>query len=93
MADISISRDHALEPAELRKRLDRMAEDMNRKFGIKSRWDGDTCHLTGAGLKSGKVVMTPTRVSLEITLGMMARLLKGQIEKEIEVKVADLLRA
>jgi putative polyhydroxyalkanoate system protein len=92
MADISVTRDHALEPAELRKRLEKLASDMNRKFGIKSRWDGDTCHLEGGGLKGGKLVMSPTRVSLEITLGMMAKLLKGQIEKEIEVKVAELLR-
>jgi putative polyhydroxyalkanoate system protein len=92
MADISVTRDHSIEPAELRKRLDRLADDMKRKFGITSRWDGDTCHLSGAGLKGGKLVMTPSKVSLEITLGMMAKLLKGQIEKEIEVKVADLLR-
>jgi len=93
MADISKTNNHNIESDELRKRLEELAGEMERKFGIKYQWEGDTCHLSGKSIKGGKLIMTDTTISIELTLGMMAKMVKGQIEKEIDSKMAKLLQA
>jgi putative polyhydroxyalkanoate system protein len=91
MADISIVKPHDIDTAVLRERLEGLAADLKRKYGVRSRWDGDTCLLDGAGLKQGVVEMTGSEVKIEVTLGMMAKMLKGTIMKEIDSKLAKVL--
>ena len=66
MADISKTQNHTLDSAELRGRLEKLAAEMTQKFGIKSKWEGDTCHLSGSVLKDGKVMMTEEAVTIEV---------------------------
>lgn len=91
MADISISRNHDLDTGVLKERLGELAEDLKKKYGVRYRWDGDTCLLDGAGLKKGIVNMTSSTVSIDVTLGMMAKLLRPKIEEEINKKIGKLL--
>lgn len=91
MPDVSVTREHNLEADELRTRIENLANEMSQKFGIKCRWDGDICHLSGNPLKNGKVTMGPTSVSLELNLGMMAKMLKGAITKEVNARLDKLL--
>jgi putative polyhydroxyalkanoate system protein len=93
MPDISKTRNHNIEADELRRRLDDLAGEMKKKFGISHRWEGDVCHLSGSALKSGILTMSPTSVSIELTLGMMARMLKGQIEREVDSRMEKILSA
>ncbi len=91
MADISITKSHGVEIGALRGRLEELARDLHAKYGIRSRWEGDTCHLDGAGLKQGVVRISPTSLTLELTLGMMLKLLKPKIEEEIGRKIGKVL--
>lgn len=91
MADISISRNHELDTDVLRGRLDELAADLKSKYGVRYRWDGDQCLLDGSGVKKGVVKMTSSNVSIEVTLGMMAKLLKPKIEDEINRKIGKVL--
>jgi len=91
MADISKSKTHSMDPAVIKERLLELTGEMEKKFGIKAAWEGDTCQLTGKALKNGKIWVTDSEVAIELTLGMMAKVFKGQIEKEIEKKVEKLL--
>ena len=91
MADISKTKEHNLDSEELRKRLDGLADEMKSKFGINHRWEGDVCHLSGSALKKGTLTMSDKSVSIELTLGMMAKMLKGQIDKEVESRMTKIL--
>jgi putative polyhydroxyalkanoate system protein len=91
MADISIKRSHAVDTGVLRGRLDELARDLKAKYGVRYRWEGDRCLLDGAGVKQGIVTLSPSELSLEITLGAVARLLKPRIEQEIEKKIVKVL--
>jgi len=91
MADISKSKTHSIDTAVLKERLEELTSEMEKKFGIKATWEGDTCKLTGKALKSGQICMSDSEVSIELTLGMMAKVFKAQIEKEIDKKVEKLL--
>lgn len=91
MADISKSTTHSMDTAVLKERLEELTAEMEKKFGIKASWEGNNCQLSGKALKSGKLWFSDSEVTIELTLGMMAKVFKGQIEKEIEKKVAKLL--
>jgi len=91
MADINISKSHEMDTTVLRGRLDELAADLKSRYGVRYRWDGDTCLLDGAGVKRGVLTMTSSSVSVEVTLGMMAKLLKPRIEEEINKKIGKVL--
>lgn len=91
MADISISRNHEMDMGVLRQRLDELAADLKSKYGVRYRWEGDQILLDGSGVKNGVVNMTASSVSIDVTLGMMARLLKPKIEEEINRKIVKVL--
>lgn len=91
MADISIVKSHGMDKELLRGKLSELARGLKTKYGIRSRWEGDTCVLDGTGIKQGTLRITPDSVSLDVTLGMMAKLLKPKIEEEINKEIAKLL--
>ena len=91
MADISKSASHNLEIAEVKERVEKVAGDIAKKMGVKYAWNGDICALSGGGIKKGQIAVTQSDVSIELTLGMMAKLMKSVIEKENETKIADIV--
>lgn len=91
MADISLNRQHEMDTAVLRERLQGLADWLKQKYGIRSRWQGDTCLLEGAGLKKGVVEVTPSQIKVEVNLALMAKMLKGQIQKEVDNKISKVL--
>ncbi len=93
MADISRTKTHERDLTEIRPKFETLATEMSQKFGIQARWEGDICHLSGSMLKNGKVILAQDSVTIELNLGMMAKMLKGQIEKEIDARLDRILSA
>ena len=91
MADISKSANHNMDIEEVKQRVEKVAGDIARKMGIKYTWNGDVCDLKGSGIKNGKISVTSTDVSIELTLGMMAKIMKPVIEKEINQKILEIV--
>ncbi|MBN2341006.1 MAG: polyhydroxyalkanoic acid system family protein [Deltaproteobacteria bacterium] len=85
MADITITKSHNLEMSDARARLDKMAAELQSKYGIKSSWSGNTATLSGTGLKKGTVELKDSTIKVEITLGMLARAMKGKIEEQVNI--------
>lgn len=91
MADISKSASHQLDIEEVKARVEKVAGDIAKKMGVKYSWNGDVCDLKGGGLKKGQISVTASDVSIELTLGMMAKMMKPMIEKEIDGKVKEIV--
>lgn len=83
MADISITKKHSLGMDGARERLNKMAEELSSKYGIKSSWSGNVATLSGTGLKKGVVELKEDSVSVEITLGLLAKAMKGTIDEQV----------
>jgi putative polyhydroxyalkanoate system protein len=92
MADIAKSKNHTMDVDSVKERVEKAAGDIAKKMGIKYTWNGNVCDLSGSGIKSGKIAVTETTVSIELNLGMMAKMMKPVIEKEIESKIAEIVR-
>jgi putative polyhydroxyalkanoate system protein len=91
MADISKKANHSKSVEEILERVEKVAGDIARKMGVKYSWDGNQCNLKGGGLKNGKICVTASDVSIELTLGMMAKMMKSVVEKEIDSKIAQIV--
>lgn len=93
MADIKITKNHSLEPAELRARVEGVVEEMKSKLGFSGSWKGDTCTMSGKGIKKCEIRLAPSTLSFELDLGMMFKVMKGPIEKQIEERVSKIVGA
>ena len=91
MADIEFSASHNLDIEAARKRLQDVGEDLDRKYGIRSTWEGNTCRLSGTGIKNGMLMLSDSSVSIEITLAFLAKPLRHKIQNEINNRFGEFL--
>ena len=93
MADIKLSRNHSLNESELRQQLEKLAGQMAEKFTIRSDFQGNDVYLSGSGVKKGLVSWTANTLSIELTFGLMGKMFKEPIRKEIEKKMNEIVGA
>ncbi len=73
----------SIEINDARKRLEKMAGELQSQYAIKSVWAGNKAILSGIGLKKGVVELTDSAIKVEITLGMLAKAMKDKIESQV----------
>jgi putative polyhydroxyalkanoate system protein len=91
MADINIKKSHNLEISDARARLEKMAGELQSQYGIKSAWTGNTATLSGTGLKKGVVELTDRTINVQITLGLLAKAMKGRAQAQINIALDNAL--
>jgi putative polyhydroxyalkanoate system protein len=92
MPDIKLRREHTVEMEEMRSRVQDIVEDMHKKIGVAGSWNGDVCTVSGKGIKKCEIRISPSEVSFEVTLGMMFKMMKGQIEKQLGDRIEKLVK-
>ena len=90
MSTISIQRAHQLPHDAAIAAANQVVEGLTRKYGIRSEWRGDVMHIDGSGVK-GTLQVTPDKLALNLSLGMMAAMFKSTIEDSIEEKLGEVL--
>jgi putative polyhydroxyalkanoate system protein len=91
MADININKSHNLEISDARARLEKMAGELQSQYGIRSAWTGNTATLSGTGLKKGVVELTDRTINVQITLGLLAKAMKGRAQAQINIALDNAL--
>ena len=95
MATIDISRNHALNLDDAKKKAEELAKGMEQKFGIQWKWDGNTIRFdaTSGAAKGtkGEVAVSDKSVRVAIDLPFMLRVMKGTIEEKVNEKLSALL--
>lgn len=89
MADIDISREHALGLAGARAAAEKLAADLGKRFGLAGEWRGNDLEFQRPGV-SGKLSVSATHVRLEVALGFMLKAMKGSIESAVHHEVEKL---
>ena len=90
MSTISMQRPHHLQHDAAINAANKVAEGLTKKYGIRSEWRGDVLHINGSGV-TGTLEVTPSNLSLNLSLGMMAMMFKGVIVESIEEKLGEVL--
>jgi len=78
-----IRRGHALGADEVRRRVDRLATDIGKRFDLRSEWHGDDLEFRGSGV-SGRIAVSNDEVDVDVRLGFGLRLMEGTIRQAIE---------
>lgn len=80
-ADISITKPHSLDKAEVKKRIDPILRRMKTRAGFVGEWSGDTYAVTRPA--KGQLTVSDKDVRIELVLGLVLRPMRREIEQEI----------
>jgi putative polyhydroxyalkanoate system protein len=95
MATIDVRRAHSLSKEEARKRAEDFARNMEQRFELQWRWEGDRIVFDaprGAAKGTrGTVDVGDKEVRVQIDLPFLLRMLKGTVESKVHEKLDKLL--
>jgi putative polyhydroxyalkanoate system protein len=95
MATIDVRRAHSLSKEEARKRAEDFARNMEQRFELQWRWEGDRILFDaprGAAKGTrGSVDVGDKDVRVQIDLPFLLRMLKGTVESKVHEKLDKLL--
>lgn len=82
MPSISIRRRHKLDHTHAKAAARRVANDLDKRFGLTCQWHGDNVQFNGSGV-SGRMHVGKSQISLDVELSFLLVALKGTIEHHI----------
>jgi putative polyhydroxyalkanoate system protein len=83
MSSISIRRAHSLPQPRARRVADAVAAELERAYGIRAQWFGDTLHFERTGV-SGTLELASKELLLEVRLGFLLTAFRDAIAEAIE---------
>jgi putative polyhydroxyalkanoate system protein len=89
MSRITINRKHSLTHDQAQRAAESVAEQLKRRFKLRSQWEGDSLHFKHAGLK-GQLELKESEVQIRIKLGLMMLALKPFLEQEIHLYMNEI---
>lgn len=90
MATISISRKHKLPHKKAKAAAEKIAKDLEKRYGLDYEWNGDHLDFERPGL-SGCMRVGKDSIALDVSLGFLLSPLKGTFEREIGAQLDKLL--
>ena len=90
MATISISRKHTLSHKKAKSAAERVANDLQERYGLAYEWNGDDLDFDRPGI-SGCMHVSRNAIALDVSLGFLLSPLKPTIEREIGAQLDKVL--
>lgn len=91
MPSISITRRHKLDHKQAQAAARKIAKDLDKRFGLACRWDGDEVDFNGAGV-SGTMHVGKSQIRLDVELSFLLVALKGTLERHINKELDAALK-
>ena len=82
MPSIDITRHHSRPLDEAKKKVDKVAAHIAKKFQVETEWQGNTLHFSRSGV-DGQIAVTPKLVKVTANLGFLLSMIKDPVEREI----------
>jgi putative polyhydroxyalkanoate system protein len=83
MASFRVTKPYTMPKEELREAAQGLASSLEQQHGVKSRWEGDTVRIKGAGV-DGKLSFHDGLIDVSVQLGLLASAFKGVLQREVE---------
>jgi putative polyhydroxyalkanoate system protein len=87
MSRIHLRREHDLTPKAARKKVERVAEVLARRFDAECLWNGDVLSVNHPSV-NGKVTVGKNDVVVEAKLGLLVAMFRDRIDAEL-VRILD----
>jgi putative polyhydroxyalkanoate system protein len=90
VSSITIRRSHSLPPQKALSVAKSVAADIEREYGVRSSWQGDTMQFKGSGVR-GTLQLAATEMVLDVQLDFMLFAFRDSIAARIERKLDQML--
>jgi putative polyhydroxyalkanoate system protein len=87
MSRIHLRREHDLTPKAARRKVERVAEALAKKFDAECTWKGDVLMVEHPSV-NGKVTLSESDVVIEAKLGFLVAMFRDRIDEEL-VRILD----
>jgi putative polyhydroxyalkanoate system protein len=87
MSRIHLTRAHDLTPKAARKKVERVAEALAKRFDAACEWEGDVLSVNHPSV-NGKVTVGENEVVVEARLGFLVAMFRDRIDEEL-VRILD----
>lgn len=91
MSAIDIRHAHPLSADQARSAIDRVAQKLQDKFDVDTRWEGQTLRFARSGV-DGAIELLDQEVRVTAELGFLLSAMKGMVESEIVRVLGEQLR-
>ncbi len=82
MSKIRLRREHDLAPKAARKKVERVAETLAKRFDAECTWQGDVLSVDHPSI-NGTVTVGKNDVVVEARLGFLAAMFRDRIDEEL----------
>ena len=87
MSKIHLRREHDLTPKAARKKVERVADVLAKKFDAECAWKGDVLSVIHPSV-NGRVTVGKNEVVVEAKLGFLVAMFRDRIDEEL-VRILD----
>lgn len=82
MAQFRIKKPYTMPAEEVREAAEQLALYLEQEHGVRSRWEGDTVSIKGAGV-DGRMSFHDGVIDVSVKLGMVASMFAPVLKKEV----------
>ena len=86
MPDIEIRRTHGVTLQDARAAAERIAAELEQRFGLRGEWQGDTFNFKRSGL-AGFLKVSGEDLHLSVSLGLLLKAMREPIERAVVNKL------
>ncbi|MBD9537677.1 polyhydroxyalkanoic acid synthase [Stenotrophomonas sp. ATCM1_4] len=90
MSTIDIRHAHSLSEDNARSAIAEVAQKLQERFDVTTRWEGQVLHFARSGVEGG-IELLPGAVRVKAELGFLLSAMKGMVESEIQRVLAEKL--
>jgi putative polyhydroxyalkanoate system protein len=87
LSKIHLRREHDLTPKAVRRKVERVADALAKKFDAQCEWNGDVLSVNHPSV-NGKVTIGKNDVVVEARLGFLVAMFRDRIDEEL-VRILD----
>ncbi|MFV8818555.1 polyhydroxyalkanoic acid system family protein [Haliea sp. E17] len=83
MAGFRITKHYTMPREEVRAAAEGFAADLEREYGVRSKWSGDRVRIKGSGV-DGELSFDDGLIDISVKLGLLASMFEGKLKKEVQ---------
>lgn len=83
MAGFRLTKPYTMSKEDVRSAAEGLAASLEREHGVRSRWEGDTVRITGAGV-DGRMSFHDGLIDVSVRLGLLASMFEPVLRSEVQ---------
>lgn len=83
MAGFRLTKAYTMPKEELREAAQGLANSLEKQHGVRSRWDGDTVRIKGAGV-DGMMSFHDGLIDVSVRLGLLTSMFEPVLREEVQ---------